>query len=140
MARWFAALALLGTLLVATQSAAALSTMCAEPSFASALERQEAQAFVPSPLRDEELPWCARPEDPRCAPLHGDSGAMRIDLRHATAIAGEPEVAARANCEDHSFNSDMGLVPHAGVQSRVERPPRTDRRSLALASGCRTTR
>jgi hypothetical protein len=127
MRRRFAALALLASLLAATQSAAAMGTMCAEPSFAAAQERQEPPGFVPSPLRDEELPWCARPEDPRCAPLHSDSGAFRINAREPTAIAGDPAVIAGARCGAESFAPNMGLNPHAGVHSRVERPPRADR-------------
>jgi hypothetical protein len=127
MGRRFAALALLAALLAATQSAAALSTMCAEPSFAAAHERQEAQALVPAPLRDEELPWCASPEDPRCAPLHGDSGSIRISMREPTAIAGDPAGIARACAGADSFTPSTGLHPRAGVHGRVERPPRADR-------------
>ena len=127
MARRLEALALFGALTALTQSAAALSPMCTEPSFASAQEQREAQAIVPTPLREEDLPWCASAEDPRCAPLHGDTGSLAIGIRQATAVAADAVVPRRAPVGDERFTPNLGLHPHAGVASRIERPPRAGR-------------
>jgi hypothetical protein len=129
MSRRIAALAVLGAALWLPQDALAQSAMCAEPAFIVAVERvPAAQPEAPAPLRDEELPWCTGADDPRCAPLHGDSTALRLALRQplAATMTTVPLDSARSD-ESAKFSACAGLVAHAGIRHRIERPPRQDR-------------
>jgi hypothetical protein len=82
---------------------------------------------APSPMRDEDLPWCASAEDPRCAPLHGDSTSIRIALRHPLAAASAFAPQRPSASDDGKFTPNAGLAPRAGISNRVERPPRPSR-------------
>ena len=119
-----AALILLGAALVLPQSAVAQSAMCAAPDFAAALERAEHEAALPLPLRDEDLPWCATAEDPRCAPLDSHSAPVALGLRQPLAAATCDSATRFAASDDSTFTPRVGLLPRAGTSSRIERPPR----------------
>jgi hypothetical protein len=119
-----AALAVLGAALVLPQSAAAQSAMCAAPALDLQAARTAPQAQAPSPLREEDLPWCAGAEDPRCAPLHGDSTALVMALRQPLAAATSAVPPRCRAIDDCKFTPRMGLVPCVGISNRVERPPR----------------
>ena len=101
----------------------AQSAMCVEPAFAPAAPRA-ALAEVPAPPREEDLPWCASADDPRCAPLPGDSTALRLALRQPLAAAAATLPRSTAVTGEFAFTPRTGLVPHAGIRNRVERPPR----------------
>lgn len=124
MRREIAALILLGAALVLPQHAGAQSVMCAEPDFAAALERAERDAAAPLPLGDEDLPWCANADDPRCAPLDAGSTPLSLGLRHPLAVDAEQPDGACIPSADRIFAPHVGLVPRAGISSRLERPPR----------------
>jgi hypothetical protein len=126
MGRPITALAVLGAALSLTQSALAQSAMCVEQEFAASIERAAAPE-APAPLRDEDLPWCTGADDPRCAPLHGDSTALRLALRQPLAAATVALRASTASAAESQFTPRTGPVPHAGIRHRVERPPRPAR-------------
>jgi hypothetical protein len=155
MKRRFAALAVLAATLVLPRNAEAQSAMCAEPAAelltvggtalaprGGATARRVALSGIapalrggtmsvpseaPSPMRDEDLPWCASAEDPRCAPLHGDSTSIRIALRHPVAAGSAFAPQRPTASDDDEFTPDAGLAPRAGISNRVERPPRPSR-------------
>lgn len=126
MSRRIAALALLGAALWLPQDALAQSAMCAEPTFIVAAEHLEAAPTEPpAPLRDEDLPWCTRADDPRCAPLHGESAALRLALRQPLAATTSPRPADPAcGSEAREFTPCPGIAAHTGISNRIERPPR----------------
>jgi hypothetical protein len=130
MGRPFAALAVLGAALLLPQSALAQSAMCVEPVFspiAVSVERSAAQPDAPAPLRDEDLPWCTGADDPRCAPLHDDSTALRLAVRQPLAAATDALCASTARAAESKLTPRTGPLPHAGIRQRVERPPRPAR-------------
>jgi hypothetical protein len=133
LGRWIAALCVLCATLAHGPRAQASASVCIESSSSIALVERElphAEAPLPSPLRDEELPWCASADDPRCAPLHDNSAPSSVGVRIAPVLdtsAPKPEPIASS---DHEFMQHAGLLPSAGELGRLERPPRTDRRSL----------
>src|SRR5688572_31402684 len=111
MGRAIAGLVVLGAALVLPQSAQAQSAMCAEPAFVSAGagERAPTESDAPSPMRDEELPWCAGAEDPRCAPLPGHSSSIQMAVR-------QPLAAAAATVSEGARDGrDCKLTPHTGL-------------------------
>jgi hypothetical protein len=125
MKRRFAALAVLAAALVLPHSAEAQSAMCAEPAVDLLLTaRIAAPSEAPPPVRDEDLPWCASAEDPRCAPLHGDSSSIRMALRQPLAATTAPAARRPSGSDDCTFTSDAGLAARPGISNRVERPPR----------------
>src|SRR5690349_19988369 len=106
-------LAATGTLLCAFSSATpsyALTAMCTEQSVSGARESEPspssslAVCFAPllatapvtapaplawpdlAPQRDEDLPWCASPDDPSCSPLPANSSPSAMAVRAAPAI------------------------------------------------------
>ena len=88
-----------------------------EPSVHAAPARQ-------APPREDELPWCVSADDPRCAPLHNDSGPLSTERRITAglfATAPCPLIVAESA---RTFTTCVGLLPHPGVHHRVERPPR----------------
>jgi hypothetical protein len=138
MARSLAAFAVLGVALLLSQNALAQSAMCVEPSFGSGtapalrggampIPRTAAQPDAPAPLHEEDLPWCTGADDPRCAPLHGDSSALRLALRQPLSAATSAVPASTSSAVESEFTPRTGLVPNAGVCHRVERPPRPAR-------------
>jgi hypothetical protein len=77
-----------------------------------------------APPPEDELPWCVSAEDPRCAPLHTDSGPLSTERRITAGVFAT--VASPLNVAEsaRTFTTCVGLVPHPGVHHRVERPPR----------------
>jgi len=124
MKRRFAALVVLAAALVLPHSAEAQSAMCAEPALDLLTARVAPPSEAPSPVRDEDLPWCASAEDPRCAPLHGDSSSIRMALRHPLAATASPVAERPTGSGDFTFTPDVGLIARPGISNRVERPPR----------------
>lgn len=124
MKRRFAALAVLAAAMVLPQNAEAQSAMCAEPAVELLTARIAPPSEAPSPVRDEDLPWCASAEDPRCSPLHGDSSSIRMALRHPLAAAASPAPQRPTASDDCTFTPDAGLAARPGISHRVERPPR----------------
>jgi len=134
----FAALAVLAAVLVLPHSAEAQSAisgivpalrggamaMCAEPALDLLTARVAPPSEAPSPTRDEDLPWCASAEDPRCAPLHGDSSSIHMALRHPMAATASPAARRPIEADDCTFTPDAGLAARPGISNRVERPPR----------------
>lgn len=136
MVRLLAALVVLGAALAPISSARALSTMCTEQSIVSFVDEAEATPeaplqpiAVPSPLRDEDLPWCTSAEDPRCSPMRGNSSPASPGLRQPAAIHVGVPVASPVPATELEFTPQLGLHPSAGEGSRVERPPRAARRA-----------
>lgn len=77
----------------------------------------------PRPLRDDELPWCSGAEDPRCAPLHTSSAPSGSDCA-VRGVAAEASPSSLPPQFEQGFTACIGLLSHAGVNHRVERPPR----------------
>ena len=99
--------------------------MCTEAAFSAALEHAEHEAALPLQPRDEDLPWCASAEDPRCAPLDSHSAPVGLGLRQPLAVTtAEVATARRPAADDSTFTSRVGLAPRAGISNRIERPPR----------------
>jgi len=74
---------------------------------------------------DEDVLWCATPDDPRCAPANGAPGSSGFTLDHtpvATSLVGgriaSPTSMALA------FAQFEGR-PQRGFRSRLDRPPRS---------------
>lgn len=133
LGRWTAALCLLCALHAHEASAQPLSSACIESSSSLVpISRDEAQDDIalPSPVRDDELPWCASDEDPRCAPLQGSSAPSSVSVRIASAIEPFATKAEAIASAVHDFMPHAGLLPSAGTESRLERPPRAARRAL----------
>jgi hypothetical protein len=130
MGRLLASIGVLCATFAQAPHAAALAGLCSEAAPIAMLDVEDAHADapLPSPLRDEELPWCASADDPRCAPLDNSRAPSSVGVRKAPAI----EVAAlptEAIAEAaHDFMPHAGLAPSAGTSSRLERPPRAARR------------
>ena len=120
---------MLGAMLWMPQAVLAQSVMCVEPTFAMPTElAAAAQTDAPAPLGDDELPWCTGADDPRCAPLHGDSTALRLALRQPLAAAAGAGAERTAQGEESSEPTPhAGLLPRAGIRQRIERPPRRAR-------------
>jgi hypothetical protein len=136
MVRFLAALVVLGAALAPAPRAQALGTMCTEPAIVSLIEEIEAEeppappSATPSPLRDEDLPWCTNADDPRCSPLNGSGSAPSVGLRQPAAIHSVTPAPDHLSEVELEFNPQLGLYPSAGEGSRVERPPRAARRAL----------
>jgi len=116
--------AVLGALCL-PRSALALGEMCVEQGRLTTVELRpvELTASHQVPREDQSIPWCASPDDPRCAP-DGDSeqssGRLRILLASFTRATAPP--AGSANTSDHEGDRQDGR--RSGFASRVERPPR----------------
>jgi hypothetical protein len=79
-----------------------------------------------APLPEDELPWCVSADDPRCAPLHTDSGPLGPErYSPAGVFATEPSPTTVAGAV-RTMTACAGLVAHQGVHHRVERPPRAN--------------
>jgi hypothetical protein len=133
LGRWIAALCVLCATFAHEASAQANPSVCIEsPSSFVLIEREvlQADAPLPSPLRDEELPWCASSDDPRCAPLHDNSVPSSVGVRIAPALDTSASWSEPIASAEHEFIPHAGLLPSAGQFSRLERPPRSVRRSL----------
>jgi hypothetical protein len=122
---------LLVCLLGAAQTAHAAS-VCTEPLLMTpdeardALLELEALRALPPPASDEELPWCANADDPRCAPLPAHSTPPELALRvfAATVVTDKTTLASAPAREITHVACADGLPPASGVHARVERPPR----------------
>jgi hypothetical protein len=86
----------------------------------------EALRALPPPPSDEELPWCASAEDPRCSPLpaHSTPPELAVRVFAATVLTDKTTLASAPAGEiTHVAYADE-LPPASGVHARVERPPR----------------
>jgi hypothetical protein len=77
-----------------------------------------------APPYDDELPWCVSADDPRCAPLHNDSGPLSTERRVTAGVFATPSSPVISAESVRTFTTRVGLFPHPGVRHRVERPPR----------------
>jgi hypothetical protein len=83
------------------------------------------------PTHEDDLPWCVSADDPRCAPLHTGTRSQDTDShRIAPSAACDPTSMAVAPAYRASFTPASGLLPQAGIDQRVERPPRSSERSV----------
>jgi hypothetical protein len=134
----------LGAALVLPQGVDAQNAVCSEPSIggiggiapalrggAMSIELQSARSAAPLegqlPLRDErdeDLPWCTSADDPRCAPLPGDSAAVSMALRQPLAAAAHGDAMASSPASEEELTPHVGPSPCTGISNRVERPPR----------------
>lgn len=136
-------------------SAAASPALCAEPTFerveqgiesqqatpeqppsAAWLEalapRLPADAIAPADTApaDDDVLWCATPDDPRCAPLPADTEQQRIEARTLLNAAHEEAASNDWPLREAGFGACLGLGPVVGVRQRLERPPQAGGREL----------
>ncbi|MDH5672253.1 MAG: hypothetical protein OEZ06_08895 [Myxococcales bacterium] len=112
------------------QEGAVLVSVASEPQLEllAAQAGAEAEPSLAEPEQDELL-WCASPDDPRCAPRGGSSGSYRDGgLQHAGS-ANAPGTRPDAEGRQSPRSARLGLAPRAGVQGALERPPQRGRRA-----------
>lgn len=134
MGRCGTVIGLLVCVLGVAQNARAAS-VCTEPLLSTPDEARDARldleglAALPSlpvlPLSDDELPWCASAEDPRCSPLPAHSTPPELAVRvFAATVLSDQTTLACAPAREVTHVANAGLSPSFGVHYRVERPPR----------------
>lgn len=80
------------------------------------------QAGDPAPA--EDAPWCSSPDDPRCTPIGGGTPTGSVEGRVPITVVPGVQLARAPPGAEQPFHARDGLTPTAGVESRVERPPR----------------
>jgi len=73
------------------------------------------------------IAWCATPDDPRCGQRPADPGSTRVEGRTPVNAVSDAASDERWPYADAGMTAHYGPGQSAGVDSRLERPPRGHR-------------